>query len=56
MPRPVPNNRMQIKERRENILILLTKGLKDCEIAKELGVDASTISKDIRYLIGQSQN
>ena len=26
------------------------------EIAKELGVDASTVSRDIRYLISQSHN
>jgi hypothetical protein len=56
MPRPVPQNRIQIKERRENILILLTKGMKGYEIAKELGVDASTVSRDIHYLIAQSQN
>ena len=52
MPQPVPHNRMQIKERRENILILLTKGMKGYEIAKELGVDPSTVSRDIQYLIG----
>ena len=56
MPRPEPHNRMQIKERRENILILLTKGMKGYEIAKELGVDASTVSRDIQYLISQSHN
>jgi hypothetical protein len=56
MPRPVPHNRMQIKERREDVLVLLTKGMKGYEIAKELGVDASTVSRDIQYLIGQSQN
>ena len=56
MPRPVPHNRIQIKERRENVLVLLTKGMKGYEIAKELGVDASTVSRDIHYLIGQSQN
>jgi predicted transcriptional regulator len=47
---------MQIKERREDVLILLTKGMKGYEIGKELGVDASTVSRDIHYLIGQSQN
>jgi predicted transcriptional regulator len=56
MPRPIPHNRMTIKERRENILTLLTKGMKGYEIAKELGVDASTVSRDIQYLIAQSQN
>jgi IS30 family transposase len=56
MPRPVPHNRIQIKERRENILALLTREMKDYEIAQELGVDASTVSRDIQYLIAQSQN
>ena len=56
MPKPVPHNMIQIKERRENILVLLTKGMKGYEIAKELGVDASTGSRDIHYLIAQSQN
>lgn len=46
---------MQIKERREDVLVLLTKGMKGYEIARELGVDASTVSRDIQYLIGQSQ-
>jgi len=45
---------MQIKERREDVLVLLTKGKKGYEIAKELRVDASTVSRDIQYLIGQS--
>ena len=53
---PRPHNRIQIKERRENILVLLTKGLKGYEIARELGVDASTVSRDIQYLISQSNN
>lgn len=54
MARPVPHNRVKIKERRENILMLLTKGMKGYEIAKQLGVDASTVSRDIQYLIAQS--
>ena len=37
-------------------MILLAKGLKGYEIAKELGVDASTVSRDIQYLISQSNN
>ena len=44
MPRPIPHNKMQIKERREDVLVLLTKGMKGYEIAKELDVDASTVS------------
>ncbi len=56
MPRPIPHNRIQIKERREDVLVFLTKGMKGYEIAKELGVDASTVSRDIQYLISQSHN
>ena len=56
MPRQIPHNSILIKERRENILALLTKGMKGYEIARELGVDASTVSRDIHYLIAQSQN
>jgi hypothetical protein len=56
MLRPVPHNRMQIKERREDVLLRLTKGMKGYEIARELGVDASTVSRDVQYLISQSNN
>jgi predicted transcriptional regulator len=56
MPRASPQNRIQIKERREDVLVLLTKGMKGYKIAKELGVDASTVSRDIQYLISQSHN
>lgn len=54
MSRPVPHNRIKIKERREDVLALLTKGMKGYEIAKELRVDASTLSRDMQYLISQS--
>jgi hypothetical protein len=56
MLRPVPHNKMQIKERREDVLLRLTKGMKGYEIARELGVDASTVSRDVQYLISQSNN
>jgi IS30 family transposase len=52
----VSHNRMQIKERREDVLVLLTKGMKGYEIAKELGVDASTVSRDVQYLVSQAHN
>jgi hypothetical protein len=52
----MPHNRMQIKERREDVLVLLTKGMKGYEIANELGVDGSTVSRDIHHLISQSHN
>ena len=40
MSKPVAHNRMQIKERREDVLVLLTKakGKKGYEIAKEVVV------------------
>jgi hypothetical protein len=55
LPRLVPHNKIKIRERREDVLLLLTKGMKGYEIAKELDVDASTISRDIHYLVAQSQ-
>ncbi len=51
----VGNTKVVINERRQKLWILLTKGLKSYDIAKELNVDHSTISKDIKYLSGQSQ-
>jgi hypothetical protein len=45
MPRPVAHNRIQIKERREDVLTLLTKGMKGYEIAKVLGVIGNPFSR-----------
>jgi IS30 family transposase len=45
-----------IDERRQKLWTLLTKGMKGYEIARELNVDNSTISRDIKYLSAQSQN
>jgi hypothetical protein len=39
-----------IIERREKVIILMTKGMKGYQIAKELQVDPATISRDIHYL------
>jgi IS30 family transposase len=52
----IPNNRLAIRERREKLWTCLTRGMKGYEIAKELNVDPSTISRDIQYLTVQSQN
>lgn len=52
----IPNNRLAIRERREKLWAFLTRGMKGYEIAKELNVDPSTISRDIQYLTSQSQN
>ena len=51
-----PNSQAVIRERREKLFILLTKGLRTSEIAKELRVDHCTVSKDIHALIEQSQH
>src|SRR5215475_12380524 len=45
-----------ITERRQKLWILLTRGMKAYEIAKELNTDHSTVSRDIKYLTAQSQN
>ena len=47
---------MLIKGRRDDVLVLLTKGMTGSDIAKELSVDASTVSRDIQYLISQSHD
>jgi IS30 family transposase len=50
------NNVVAINERRQKLWTLLTRGLKTHEIAKELNIDQSTISRDIKYLTEQSHN
>ena len=49
-------NRLVIQERRQKIWTLITRGMKGYEIAKVLGVDPATVSRDIAYLDAQSQN
>ncbi len=50
------SNRKKIDERREKVMMLLTRGLKGYQIAEELQVDPATISRDIRYLSKESNN
>jgi IS30 family transposase len=50
------NNKLVIKDRRQKIWALLTRGMKGYEIAKELNTTPATISRDIQYLTSQSQN
>jgi IS30 family transposase len=50
------NNRFAIKERRQKLWVLLTRGMKSSEIAKELGVEPSTVCRHIQYLVTESQN
>nr|WP_320410471.1 HTH domain-containing protein [Candidatus Nitrosocosmicus oleophilus] len=45
-----------IAERREKIMILLTKGLKGYQIAGALNLTQSTVSRDINYLSKESSN
>jgi IS30 family transposase len=44
-----------ISERRQKIWTLLTRGMKRYEIAKELSIAQSTVSRDIKYLAADSQ-
>jgi transcriptional antiterminator len=52
----IPNSQAVIEERRQKVWTLVTRGLKSYEIARELNVNKSTISRDIKYLSGQSNN
>lgn len=45
-----------IAERREKIMILLTKGLKGYQIAEALDLSPSMVSRDISYLSKESNN
>jgi hypothetical protein len=45
-----------IIERREKVMVLLTKGLKGHQIADELKVYPATVIRDIQYLSNQSSN
>jgi hypothetical protein len=49
------NTQVIINDRRQKVWILLTRGLRTYDIAKELKCDHSTISRDIQYLTSQSQ-
>jgi IS30 family transposase len=44
-----------LTERRQKIWTCLTRGMKGYEIAKELGIGTSTVSRDIKHLTVQSQ-
>jgi IS30 family transposase len=49
------NNKFEIEERRRKVSSLLAQSMTENEIAQELGVDQSTISRDIKVLKEQSQ-
>ncbi|MFZ0326468.1 MAG: helix-turn-helix domain-containing protein [Nitrososphaeraceae archaeon] len=44
------SNKSAIDGRRQKLFALLTRGMNGYEIAKELGVDSATVSRDIKYL------
>ncbi|HEY9387416.1 MAG TPA: HTH domain-containing protein, partial [Nitrososphaeraceae archaeon] len=48
-------HRKKIEERRRNITSLLAQSISESEIAEKLGVDQSTISRDIKALKEMSQ-
>jgi DNA-binding transcriptional ArsR family regulator len=51
----IPNNRFVIRERREQVAILLSQSITELEIAKRLKVDQSTISRDVNAIKKESQ-
>jgi DNA invertase Pin-like site-specific DNA recombinase len=52
----IPNSQAVIRERREKLFIMLTRGMRASEIAKELKVDRTTVVRDIQFLTQESQN
>jgi len=51
----IPNPKFVIHERRQKVLMMLSQGLNETEIAKELNMDQSTISRDIKGITKESQ-
>ena len=51
----IPNPRFLIIERREKVLIMLSKGLSEIEISNHLNVNQSTISRDVKAIKKESQ-
>jgi predicted transcriptional regulator len=49
------NSKFEIEERRRKVASLIAQSMTETEIAKELGVDQSTISRDIKVLKEMSQ-
>lgn len=56
MSKPRPNTQRQIRQRREEVLILLTRGMKNKDIAKEMSVDPGTVTRDIQFLRKRSND
>jgi hypothetical protein len=52
----IRTNKIEIQQRREKLWSLFARGMKRYDIAKELGVDPTTISRDTAYLVSESQH
>lgn len=52
----IRSNNKTIADRREKVMVLLTKGLMGHQIAEELDLTPSTVSRDISYLSKESNN
>jgi transcriptional antiterminator len=48
--KPRPHNAKQIRERREKVLILMSKGMNQSDIAKELHTTRRTVLRDLKEL------
>jgi hypothetical protein len=51
----IPNNKFIIIERREKVFVMLSQGLNETEISKNLRVNQSTVCRDIKVIKKQSQ-
>ena len=49
------NGKYEVEERRRKVASLLAQSMTESEIASDLGVDQSTVSRDIKALKEQSQ-
>jgi hypothetical protein len=49
------NSHFQIEERRRRVAGMLARSMSETEIAEQLGVDQSTISRDVKHLKQESQ-
>jgi DNA-binding NarL/FixJ family response regulator len=50
------NNKFKIEERRRQVASMLAQSLTEIEIAEQLNVDQSTISRDVKALKEMSQH
>jgi hypothetical protein len=51
----IPNPRYVILERRQKVYSMLSQGLNESEIAKQLNVDQSTVCRDVKAIKRESQ-